>query len=45
MASRIRNHIIPLLGDLPLREIDASGLRSFTASLLTLVESSTAEVI
>ncbi|MFJ8062849.1 tyrosine-type recombinase/integrase [Streptomyces sp. NPDC096142] len=45
MRSRIWNHIIPLLGDLPLRDIDASALRSFTAALLTRVETTTAEVI
>ncbi|GAQ54824.1 tyrosine-type recombinase/integrase [Streptomyces acidiscabies] len=45
MRSRIWNHIIPLLGDLSLREIDASALRSFAASLLSRVENTTAEVI
>ncbi|MFF5345371.1 tyrosine-type recombinase/integrase [Streptomyces althioticus] len=44
MRSRIWNHVIPLLGELPLREIDASALRSFAAALLTRVEGSTAEV-
>ncbi|MFP8959300.1 tyrosine-type recombinase/integrase [Streptomyces nanhaiensis] len=45
MHSRIRNHIIPLLGPLRLRDIDASALRSFKAELLARVEDSTAEVI
>jgi integrase len=45
MRSRIWNHIIPILGDFALREIDASALRSFAAELLARVESSTAEVI
>ncbi|MFD8430283.1 integrase [Streptomyces coelicoflavus] len=44
MRSRIWNHVIPLLGELPLREIDASALRSFAAALLSRVEGSTAEV-
>ncbi|WP_329174401.1 tyrosine-type recombinase/integrase [Streptomyces sp. NBC_01477] len=45
MRSRIRNHIIPLLGSYPLRGIDASALRTFRAGLLARVEESTAEVI
>ncbi|GGN51678.1 hypothetical protein GCM10012285_42030 [Streptomyces kronopolitis] len=45
MRSRIWNHIIPILGDFALREIDASALRSFVAELLARVEGSTAEVI
>ncbi|MDT0464821.1 tyrosine-type recombinase/integrase [Streptomyces gibsoniae] len=45
LASRIWNHIIPLVGDLPLREIDAAALRSFKAALLSRVEETTAEVI
>ncbi|MEV7087973.1 tyrosine-type recombinase/integrase [Streptomyces sp. NPDC093085] len=45
MRSRIWNHIIPLLGDFALREIDAASLRAFKAELLTRVEESTAEVI
>ncbi|TQE38984.1 integrase [Streptomyces ipomoeae] len=45
MRSRIWNHIMPILGDFALREIDASALRSFAAELLARVESSTAEVI
>ncbi|MFE7131652.1 integrase [Streptomyces sp. NPDC057638] len=45
MASRINNHLIPLLGDVALRDIDASTLRTFKATLLTRVEDSTAEVI
>ncbi|MER7194890.1 site-specific integrase [Streptomyces flaveolus] len=45
MRSRIWNHIIPLVGDYALREIDASALRTFRAALLTRVEESTAEVI
>ncbi|MGX8259688.1 tyrosine-type recombinase/integrase [Streptomyces sp. P9-2] len=45
MQSRIRNHILPLLGDLPLAAIDASVLRSYSAALLSRVESSTAEVV
>ncbi|MFB7560601.1 tyrosine-type recombinase/integrase [Streptomyces brevispora] len=45
MRSRIWNHIIPLVGDYALREIDASALRTFKAALLTRVEESTAEVI
>ncbi|MFE2430688.1 integrase [Streptomyces sp. NPDC059373] len=45
MRSRIWNHIIPLLGTLPLRDIDAAVLRAWKAQLLTRVEESTAEVI
>ncbi|MER5531934.1 site-specific integrase [Streptomyces sp. NPDC002677] len=45
LASRIWNHVIPLVGDLPLREIDAEALRSFKAALLSRVEETTAEVI
>jgi hypothetical protein len=45
MRSRIWNHIIPLLGTTPLREIDAAALRAWKATLLTRVEESTAEVI
>ncbi|MFF7156390.1 tyrosine-type recombinase/integrase [Streptomyces sp. NPDC008139] len=45
MRSRIWNHIIPLLGSLALRDIDASALRTFKAELLSRVEVSTAEVI
>ncbi|MGC5564864.1 hypothetical protein ACPYPG_18780 [Streptomyces sp. FR-108] len=45
MRSRIWNHIIPLMGDYALREVDASALRTFKAALLTRVEESTAEVI
>ncbi|MGW5677267.1 hypothetical protein ACWEV4_19665 [Streptomyces sp. NPDC003860] len=45
MASRINNHLIPLLGEVALRDIDASTLRTFKATLLTRVEDSTAEVI
>lgn len=45
MHSRIWNHIIPILGDLAHRDIDASALRSFKAALLTRVEDTTAEVI
>ncbi|MFD5629956.1 tyrosine-type recombinase/integrase [Streptomyces sp. NPDC127072] len=45
MHSRIWNHIIPILGDLALRDIDASALRSFKAALLARVEDTTAEVI
>ncbi|WP_442738360.1 tyrosine-type recombinase/integrase [Streptomyces pseudogriseolus] len=45
MSSKVWNHIIPLVGDLALRDIDASALRSFKADLLTRVEESTAEVI
>ena len=45
MRSRIWNHLIPLLGTTALRDIDAAALRSFKASLLARVESSTAEVI
>ncbi|MFE9600099.1 hypothetical protein [Streptomyces hokutonensis] len=44
MHSRIWNHIIPILGDLSLRDIDASALRSFKAALLARVEDTTAEV-
>ncbi|MEU9198512.1 integrase [Streptomyces sp. NPDC048332] len=44
MHSRVWNHIIPLMGDLPLRDIDASALRTFKAELLSRVEGSTAEV-
>lgn len=32
MRSRIWNHLIPLLGSYPLREIDASALRRFRAA-------------
>ncbi|MFF2216453.1 tyrosine-type recombinase/integrase [Streptomyces antibioticus] len=45
LASRIWNHIIPLVGDLSLRDIDAAALRSFKAALLSRVEETTAEVI
>ncbi|MDX3097084.1 integrase [Streptomyces sp. ME19-03-3] len=45
MGSRIWNHVIPLVGDLPLREIDAAALRTFKAALLSRVEETTAEVI
>ncbi|MER5494564.1 site-specific integrase [Streptomyces sp. NPDC002490] len=45
MASRINNHLIPLLGEVALRDIDASILRTFKATLLTRVEASTAETI
>lgn len=45
MRSRIWNHIMPLMGDYALREIDASALRAFKAALLARVEESTAEVI
>ncbi|WP_328879189.1 tyrosine-type recombinase/integrase [Streptomyces sp. NBC_00299] len=45
MSSKVWNHIIPLVGDLALRDIDASALRSFKAALLSRVEESTAEVI
>ncbi|MFI0942823.1 tyrosine-type recombinase/integrase [Streptomyces sp. NPDC021020] len=45
MRSRIWKHIIPLLGSYPLRDIDATALRSFKASLLSRVEASTAEII
>ncbi|MFI0721885.1 tyrosine-type recombinase/integrase [Streptomyces sp. NPDC021224] len=45
MRSRIWKHIIPLLGSYALRDIDASALRSFKASLLSRVEASTAEII
>jgi integrase len=45
MRSRIWNHIIPLVGDIALKDIDASALRSFKAALLGRVEDSTGEVI
>lgn len=45
LRSRIWNHVIPLIGDVPLKDIDASTLRLFKAGLLRRVESSTAEVI
>ena len=45
MHSRIWKHIIPIPGDLSLRDIDASALRSFKAALLARVEDTTAEVI
>ncbi|MFJ2223702.1 tyrosine-type recombinase/integrase [Streptomyces anulatus] len=45
MRSRIWNHLIPLLGSSPLREIDASALRRFRADLLSRVEESSAEII
>ncbi|MFF6884663.1 tyrosine-type recombinase/integrase [Streptomyces sp. NPDC012421] len=45
MRSRIWNHVIPLVGDVPLKDIDASTLRTFKAALLRRVEGSTAEVI
>ncbi|MFJ6463120.1 tyrosine-type recombinase/integrase [Streptomyces sp. NPDC091387] len=45
MRSRIWNHLIPLLGSYPLREIDASALRRFKADLLSRVEESSAEII
>ncbi|MFJ6101815.1 tyrosine-type recombinase/integrase [Streptomyces sp. NPDC092359] len=45
MRSRIWNHVIPLVGDVPLKDIDASTLRAFKASLIKRVDSSTAEVI
>jgi len=45
MRSRLWNHIIPILGETPLRDIDATALRSFKADLLTRVDDSTAEVI
>ena len=41
----IRRRTFPLLGDLPLAAIDASVLRSYSAALLSRVESSTAEVV
>ncbi|SCG07236.1 MULTISPECIES: tyrosine-type recombinase/integrase [unclassified Streptomyces] len=45
MRSRIWKHIIPLIGDVALRDFDASTLRTFKAELLPRVEESTAEVI
>ncbi|MEV8047227.1 site-specific integrase [Streptomyces griseoluteus] len=45
MRSKIWNHIIPLLGTTPLRDIDAAVLRAWKTQLLTRVESSTAQVI
>lgn len=45
LRSRIWNHVIPLMGDVPLKDIDASTLRTFKAALLRRVEGSTAEVI
>ena len=45
MRSRIRNHIIPLLGAVPLRDIDATVLRAWKVQLLSRVAESTAEVI
>ncbi|MFI8997334.1 hypothetical protein [Streptomyces sp. NPDC053542] len=45
MRSRIWNHIVPLLGSIPLCDIDASVLRTFKGQLLSRVEVSTAEVI
>lgn len=44
MRSRIWNHIVPLLGDVAPRDIDASALRTFKAELLSRIEDSTAEV-
>jgi integrase len=40
MKSRIWRHIIPLLGDKRLRDIDAAALRSFKAELLARVDGS-----
>ncbi|WP_327327823.1 tyrosine-type recombinase/integrase [Streptomyces sp. NBC_01210] len=45
MRSRIWNHIIPLLGEVALRDVDASALRTCKPELLSRVEESTAEVI
>ncbi|MDB1088342.1 hypothetical protein PJ985_12275 [Streptomyces sp. ACA25] len=45
MRSRIWNHIIPLVGDVALKDIDAAVLRAWKAQLLTRVDESTAEVI
>lgn len=40
MKSRIWRHIIPLLGDRRLRDVDAAALRTFKAELLTRVDGS-----
>lgn len=45
MGSRIWNHIVPLLGAYPLRDIDATTLRTFKSKLLSRVETSTAETL
>ncbi|MEV0785737.1 hypothetical protein AB0I52_22775 [Streptomyces sp. NPDC050423] len=45
MRSRIWNHIVPLMGDMALRDIDASVLHTFKAELLSRVGDSTAKVI
>ncbi|MGW2657545.1 tyrosine-type recombinase/integrase [Streptomyces sp. NPDC001478] len=45
MRSRLWNHIIPLVGDTALRDIDASALRAFQAALSSRVGDSTSKVI
>ncbi|MFE3881910.1 tyrosine-type recombinase/integrase [Streptomyces lydicus] len=45
MRSKIWNHIIPLLGEMALRDIDAAALRVWKTQLLARVEASTAAVI
>ena len=45
MGSRIDNHIIPLIGHVPLRAINAATLRIWVSQLLDHVSESTAEVI
>ncbi|MGW8555858.1 tyrosine-type recombinase/integrase [Streptomyces tubercidicus] len=45
MRSKIWNHIIPLLGEMALRDIDAAALRVWKTQLLARVEESTAGVI